>query len=131
MDTNSEYKKEILDFAANEYGTLPEYLWKRYPNYAVLRNPSNRKWYALIADVPRETLGLEGKERIDIINVKCEPSMVWLLLDKGGGYLPAYHMNRKNWITILLDGSIELERILYLMKESFHLTSSKPKQKTK
>ena len=46
------YRKEILQFAAEQYGTEPAYLWAKYPRYAALRH-NDKKWYALIMDVPK------------------------------------------------------------------------------
>ena len=51
MDRNALFK-----WTKEQFGTDPEYLWARYPGYAVLRNGGNRKWYALIMDVPRGRL---------------------------------------------------------------------------
>ncbi len=38
------------------------------------------------------------------------------------GFLPAYHMNKEHWITILLDGSVEREKIKQLIDLSYELT---------
>ena len=44
-------KEDILQFALEQYGTQPEYLWKKYPGYAVLRREDNKKWYGVIMDL--------------------------------------------------------------------------------
>ena len=41
------------------------------------------------------------------------------------GILPGYHMHKGNWITILLDGSVEMEQICSLLDQSFLLTAGK------
>ncbi len=41
-----------------KYKAEPEFLWKRFPDYAVFRHQDNRKWFAIIMDVPAEKLGL-------------------------------------------------------------------------
>ncbi|MDE7310934.1 MAG: MmcQ/YjbR family DNA-binding protein [Eubacterium sp.] len=88
------------------------------PGYAVLRHGDTRKWYALIMDVPKGRLGLSGNGSIDILNVKCDPVLSGSLrMEKG--FLPAYHMHRENWITILLDGTVEKEKIFPLLEMSF------------
>ena len=51
-----------------------------------------------------------------------------LILDKG--IHPAYHMNKNHWITVCLDGSVEEEKIMWLVDVSFELTD-KPKYKKK
>lgn len=117
-------RDSLLEYARKQYGVEPEYLWKKYPNYAVLRHPDNRKWFAVIIDVPREKLGLAGSDYVDIVDVKCAPVMIGSLRETPG-YLPAYHMNKENWLSILLDGSVPVEEICKLLDLSFDLTKKK------
>ena len=69
-------------------------------------------------------MGLHGTGQIEILNVKCDPDMAGFLVS-GKGILPGYHMNKKNWISILLDGTVEKEQILALLDQSYLLTASK------
>lgn len=46
-------------------------------------------------------------------------------LRKEEGILPAYHMNKEHWITVLLDGTVEKEEICNLIDISFELTIKK------
>jgi predicted DNA-binding protein (MmcQ/YjbR family) len=39
-------------------------------------------------------------------NVKCDPEKAILLRDQYGCVLPGYHMNKKHWNTIIVDGSV-------------------------
>lgn len=123
-------RNDIFDFVLKTYGTQPEYLWLKAPNYAVLRQSGNAKWYATIMDVPKNKLGLEGEEKVDVLNVKCDPIMIGSML-KTKGFLPAYHMSKTNWISILLDSSVADDEILSLIDFSYTLTMSKAKQKKK
>ncbi|MEI3542099.1 MAG: MmcQ/YjbR family DNA-binding protein [Acutalibacteraceae bacterium] len=117
-------RNEIFQYAKERFGTEPEYLWMKFPNYAVLRNSNNSKWYAAIMDVQKQKLGLKGKEYVDILDVKCDPIMIGSLLNSKG-YLPAYHMNKSTWITILLDGSISKDEIFNLIDLSYEMTQKK------
>ncbi|MBQ8934987.1 MAG: MmcQ/YjbR family DNA-binding protein [Oscillospiraceae bacterium] len=121
------YREAVLRYAEDIYGTMPEYLWKRTPNYAVLRNRVNRKWYGAVMDLPRKTLGLTGEGIVDILDVKCSPVMIGSLLEQEG-YLPAYHMNKNSWITVLLDGTVPMEQIISLLDLSYQLTEPKLKK---
>lgn len=123
-DSNQSLREDVLQYAANHYGTTPEYLWPKSPCDAVLRHQDNRKWYALLMNLLPEKLGLSGSEPIDILNIKCEPAMIGSLLSQKG-YLPAYHMNKGNWVTILLDGSVEKDVIFSLLELSFDLTAGR------
>ena len=53
---------------------------------AVLRH-KNGKWYAVIMTVEKSKLGLEGKEPVDIMDVKCDPDMTNLIIQTHGFYL--------------------------------------------
>lgn len=118
------YRQDVLQFAADKYKTTPEYLWASFPQYAVLRHSDNKKWYALIMNIPKEKLGLSGKEYVDILDIKVDPAMSGsLMMEKG--IMPGYHMHKGNWITILLDGSVDKEKIFFLLEMSFELTASK------
>ena len=117
-------RADILRFAEEEYGTKPEYLWSKFPEYAVLRHDDNKKWYAVVMKVQRKKLGIPEDGYTDIMVVKCGPVVGGDMLSERG-ILPAYHMNKSNWITVLLDGSVETGLILSLLKMSFELTSSR------
>ncbi|MBQ9936918.1 MAG: MmcQ/YjbR family DNA-binding protein [Oscillospiraceae bacterium] len=125
---DKSFRDEILVYAKETYQTLPEYPWDTAPNYAVLRHSQNQKWYAVILDVPRFRLNLDGEGKIDILNIKLDPILVGSLrLEKG--FLPAYHMNKERWISVLLDGSVPLDKIYFLLNESYILTLNPKKRK--
>lgn len=128
---NVSYRDDILKYALETYKTSPDYPWMDLPGYAVLRHEDNKKWYGLIMDIPKERLGLSGQQTVDILDIKCDPAMIGTLLTKKG-FLPAYHMNRGNWITILLDASADKETIFPLLDLSYTLTANRQtKQKMK
>ena len=112
-------RKNIIDFIKNEFDITEEHLWMIFPDYIVFRNKKNKKWFAIIMDIEKGKLGLDGEGKIDIIDLKCDPILIGSLLHNKG-YLPAYHMSKKSWITILLDGSVsenELKDLIYLSYE--------------
>ena len=51
---------------------------------------------------------------------KCDPVLSGSLR-QGGGFLPAYHMNKANWITVLLDGTVSMEDLGPLLDMSYDL----------
>lgn len=132
----SSLREEVLAFAAREYHTKPEYPWAKSPGYAVLRHTDNRKWYGVIMEVPRKRLGIDTDNAdlptspdVDILNVKCDPVLSGSLRMQPG-ILPAYHMNKENWISILLDGTVDVEQIFTFLDMSFELTARKTRTKT-
>lgn len=120
----SSLREEVFAYARRVYRTEPEYLWQRYPDYAVLRRPDDRKWYALIGGVPRDKLGLEGSERVDVVNVKTGDEMLSDFLAGQKGYAPAYHMHKKNWVSVLLDGSVPFAEITALLDQSYQAAAA-------
>ena len=123
-------REKVYQYVKKKYGNEPEYLWLRFPDYAVFRHEDNRKWYGLIMDVPRKNLGLPGEGRVDILNVKLDDLMLVDMLVQRAGYLRGYHLNRGNWISILLDGTVPEEEIENMIDLSYRVTaSSRKKQK--
>ena len=103
--------QQIFDYVANQYATQPEYLWEKYPEYAILRHGNAKgKWYALIGKIRKMKLGLREEGETNFINLKCPPDMV-SILRQSPNFLPAYHMNKIYWLTIVLDHGVEIEEI--------------------
>jgi len=120
-------KEQILSYAKKTYQTVPDAPFRTAPTYFVLRHADTRKWYALFMDVPKEKLGLFGDETVDILNIKCDPLLSGSLC-MGKGFLPAYHMHRGSWITILLDGTVPTKDIFPLLDMSYAITKGKGKR---
>lgn len=114
-------KERVFKYALTQYGTQPEYLWKNLPDACVLRHTENNRWYAVVMSVLRERLGIDGDGEVCIIDVKCSPEIVGSVIKKRG-FLPAYHMNKVHWITILLDGTADDEEIFKFIDLSYLLT---------
>ena len=114
-------KEGIITYAREQYGTEPEYLWNSAPDAFVLRQRGNRKWFAVVMDVRRDRLGLDGEGIVCLMDVKCGPLL-------GGSYLgapgvvPAYHMNKTHWLGVLLDGSAADETAAELLDLSYRQT---------
>ena len=112
-------KQKIIKFISRKYNAYPEYLWKRYPTYCIFRHKNDNKWFALIGTVSRRVLNLSGDGYVDIINVKTSDAEFF----RGAkGILPAYHMNKNHWITVLLDGTLPIKNIQNLIEISYKLT---------
>ncbi|GGP10867.1 MmcQ/YjbR family DNA-binding protein [Oceanobacillus neutriphilus] len=114
-------REAVLNYAKREYDTDPDYPWAKHPNYAVLRHKGNNKWFGLLMEVEGEKLNLERKTLIEVLNVKCDPGLASILREEKG-ILPAYHMNKEHWISILLDGSVPKDEIFHLLDTSYHST---------
>lgn len=121
-------REELGTYISDTYGVEPDMPWADEPSYGVFRHENNRKWFAVIMDIPRNRLGLPGDEMIDIVNLKCDPVILGSLLAEPG-FFRAYHMNKENWITVALDGSADEEKLKFILDMSFELTAPKLKKK--
>ena len=120
-------REKLFEYAAERFGAKPEYLWSRNPQHGVLRRSDNDKWFAVIMNVDGSKVGLEKGISVDIVNVKCSPLMTGSLLGMKG-IVPAYHMNKENWISVLLDGSVEEKQIMSLLDMSYELAGQSGKR---
>lgn len=120
-----DIKNEILKYVKKKYKAEPEYLWRRFPNYVIFRHSDNRKWFALIMDVEKEKLGLVEKTKVYILNVKIDDTEFRNALIGREGYFKGYHISRGSWVTVLLDGTVNLKEICDLIDISFLSTASK------
>ena len=111
---------KVIEYAREKYGDELEFLWERYPDAAVLRRKDNKKWYALFMTVSKSKLGLEESEPAEIIDLRFDADELPDKVD-GKRYFPGYHMNKKHWITMLLDGSVDIKEILNILDESYKL----------
>ncbi len=121
-------RESVIQHIRDTYGVEPEYLWADTPNSAVFRHPASKKWFAIIMDVPSNRLGLPGETLVDVMNVKCGPVMAGSLLSEKG-FLPAYHMNKDHWISILLDGSVSGTQVFPLLELSYDSVAPKRRRK--
>ena len=81
-------------------------------------------------DVQRNKVGLPGSDYVDVINLKVDDMFFRDLIIQEDGIMPAYHMNKMHWITVLLDGTVPQEKVFDLIDMSFMVTASaKKKQK--
>lgn len=75
-------------------------------------------------DVTSGRLGLAGDDPVDVLDIKCSTIMIGSMLSEKG-FLPAYHMNKNHWISILLDGSVPDEQIFPLLELSYDSVAPK------
>lgn len=121
----SPYTASVLDYIKEQYGAEPEFLWKDDQRNAAIRCAANRKWFAvLMLGLPKKTLKLPEEGTADILDLKCDPLLLGSLLD-GKSVLPAYHMNKEHWFSLLLDGSVPLSDVHAMIDMSYALVCRK------
>lgn len=113
-------KAAVLNLVAEKYNTQPESVFKEYPEFVVFRHQRNRKWYGLLMEVTGDKLGLDDQTTYAVLNVKLDPEQV-AILQKAAGFLPAYHMNKQYWLSILID-QVSDQQVESLIDQSYNLT---------
>ena len=116
----ANYTKEIIDYINNKYGDKLEFLWEKSPKTAVVRRKYSKKWYAVILTISKRKFNLDSDELVEVINLHNNPEEIEKLKDNKK-YFPAYHMNKKHWCTICLDGTVELKEVYKLIDISYEL----------
>lgn len=106
--------KDVIKYVQEEYGVVPEYPWKDYPGDGTFKDKLSGKWFAVFMKVRADKIGLSqgfNGEYVDIIDVKADPDFI--LLNAGrNGYYPGYHMNKRHWITLVLESGNDAGCIL-------------------
>ncbi|MBD5632439.1 MAG: hypothetical protein HDP34_04350 [Clostridia bacterium] len=114
----SDCAHKLIEYVREKYGDELEYLWKTFPSNAVWRRKDNNKWYAAVLTVSKRKLGLDSDEVCEIIDLRIDPDELSEVVD-GKKYFLGYHMNKKHWFTICLDGSVSAEEICSRIDKSY------------
>lgn len=114
--------KRIMALVQEKYGNQLEYLWEKSPDTAVLRHEDNQKWYAILMRIPWDRLDKGREGLVEAVNLKHD--QVADLLSQNGIY-PAFHMNKRYWISLPLDDTLTDEKVLELFERSWFLSSKK------
>ena len=111
----------INKYISEKYQDAPEFLWKNLPTYAVFRKKQSNKWYAIIGTVPLNKINKNSNssEIVEIINVKVNKDKIKEVLQQKGIY-EAFHMNKKNWVTIIFDKTLKDFEIEHFIDESYN-----------
>lgn len=129
---NKYFIKEQSNRIANTIKTIyndePEFAWEKSPGFGIFRNPKSKKWYGLLMNIDKSKLDKKGSGEVEIINIKLSEEKILELL-KSKGFYKAYHMNKKNWISIILDDTLSDDEILDYIKISHSYTELSNKKK--
>ena len=114
--------KRIMTQVQEKYGNQLEYLWEKSPDTAVLRHEGNKKWYAVLMKISWDKLEKGREDLVEAVNLKN--NQVADLLSQKGIY-PAFHMNKRYWISVALDDTLSDEEVLEFIERSWNLTTKK------
>lgn len=117
----SNQAKEVIEYIENRYGDNLEFLWKKFDDNAIWRNKQNNKWYGVLLIIPENKLGIKSDNSIEIIDLRYQKEKIENIVDNKKIF-PGYHMNKKSWITIKLDNSLDTKTICDLIDNSYNLS---------
>lgn len=122
---SKDLKDDYISWIKNQFGAEPDFPWPDTPDYCVFRCP-NEKWFALVMRIKYKQLGLTGDENVWVVNIKADQTEIPNLIDHKSIF-PAWHMNKKHWITVLLTAVTDFEKLCELTLKSYELVSKSKK----
>lgn len=123
-------RRQVETYIEETYGVVPEMLWKDSDS-AAIRHKADKKWFGVILPgIAWRKLGVDREGTVDVLDVKCDPVVLPSLIDRQGLF-PGYHMNKQHWITAVLDGSVPIEKLVWLIDASYMMTLKKPRRQNK
>lgn len=111
---------KIIEFVKREFNSPLEFLWPKFSNNAICRRSDNQKWFILFIKLSADKIGLAKKGEIEIIDIRIKCEQAEQLIDNKI-FFPAYHMNKKSWITIKLDSVENICQVYDLIRKSYEL----------
>ena len=134
FETEDLHEKYIFWIESN-FNCKADFPWPDTPEACVFRCPNN-KWFALIMKIKYRQLGFTSDEEVFIVNLKAPKEKIAASENNGDGtrnsplidkksIFPAYHMNKKHWITVLLTSVTDFEKLCILTAQSYRLVNGK------
>lgn len=105
-------KEEIIKYCSTLSNTFEDYPFPEDNITVAMKHTKNKKWFALIMEVRGELY----------LNVKTEPNYSDILRNAYDYIIPAYHMNKEYWNTIIVTNNADETIIKELIKGSYELT---------
>ena len=105
-------KQEVIDFSLTLPNTFEDRPFPDDYESVVMKHTKNKKWFALIMEVKGELY----------LNIKTDPEYSELLRKSYEYIIPAYHMNKQHWNTIILSKEIDNSLVEELIEQSYELT---------
>jgi predicted DNA-binding protein (MmcQ/YjbR family) len=120
-------REKITDFALTLPGAVADMPFEDDFDTTVFRHGEGGKWFGLVMNVEKSRVGLPGEGKVDVLNLKCDPEEGFIVREMYEGIIPAYHMNKRHWISVLLGGSVPMDFTERLIEKSYDLTDKKRK----
>ena len=121
FETN-DLKDDYITWIKTQFGAEPDFPWPDDAPYSFVFRCPNEKWFALVMRIKYRQLGLTGDEEVWVVNMKASQDEIQNLIDKKSIF-PAWHMNKKHWITVLLTAATDFDKLCELTEKSYELVN--------
>lgn len=111
----------ITQLIKEKYNVSPEFLWDSTPDCGVFRNARSNKWFGIIMYIDKSKIIAEETGKIEVLNIKLDELVSKYLNTKG--IYPSYHMNKKSWVSIILDDTLPDEELMKLIDISYEFAN--------
>ena len=125
----ADLKEKYFEYMKSQFSAIPDYPWDDSPDAGVFRC-KNDKWFALVMKIKYRQIGLTGDEEVFVVNLKAPPDKIPNIVDHKSVF-PAWHMNKKHWITVLLTAATSFDHLCELTEQSYTLVCEKVSGKKK
>ena len=119
---SKDLKDDYIAWIKSQFGAEPDFPWPDDAPYSFVFRCPNEKWFALVMRIKYRQLGLTGDEDVWVVNIKAEQDAIPTLIDRKSIF-PAWHMNKKHWITVLLTAATDFEKLCELTQKSYELVN--------
>ena len=119
---SKDLKDDYIAWIKSQFGAEPDFPWPDDAPYSFVFRCPNEKWFALVMRIKYRQLGLTGDEDVWVVNNKAEQDAIPTLIDRKSIF-PAWHMNKKHWITVLLTAATDFEKLCELTQKSYELVN--------
>lgn len=119
---SNDLKDDYIAWIKSKFEAEPDYPWPDDAPYSFVFRCPNEKWFALVMRIKYRQLALTGDENVWVVNMKADQDAIPNLIDHKSIF-PAWHMNKKHWITILLTAVTDFNKLCELTEKSFTLVN--------
>lgn len=124
LTSDNPILNKVIEYVQTKYQAKIDFPWYKYPDYFVIRNKNN-KWFGIVMKVPYKKFNLNKEDLVDVLNVKIDDHGLYDIVVDNKTIFPGYHMAKHRWISILLDGSVDIKKIFKLIDESYITVDNK------
>ena len=118
-------REEALAFALTLPPAVADKPFEEDFDTTVLRHGAGGKWFGLIMNIPKKRVGIEEDGMVDVLNLKIDPEESYAVREMFEGIIPAYHMNKRHWISVILNDKVPMEFCEILIQKSYDLTKKR------